>query len=251
MKFKTPPYRNFHRCCCSFLLLHFIFTLGLASYLLLKHTFKLSSFNPTTHSPPSPIPSSSSSSSSSFTSFLPPSYPPASVKTMPEDSSPGSFYALSAKDARHQDFPFSQLKNKVVLIVNVASKCGFTNQYKGLEALYNEYKDRNFIILGFPCNQFAHQEPGTEEEILQFCSLNYNVTFPIMEKVDVNDKNTHPVYAFLKNQKKGILGIPVIKWNFEKFLIGKHGNVIERYSSLTKPENLRKDIENALAVPSS
>ncbi|CAI4039792.1 hypothetical protein SMKI_09G2040 [Saccharomyces mikatae IFO 1815] len=156
------------------------------------------------------------------------------------------FYKLAPIDKKGQPFPFDQLKGKVVLIVNVASKCGFTPQYKELEALYKRYKDEGLTIIGFPCNQFGHQEPGSDEEIAQFCQLNYGVTFPIMKKIDVNGNNEDPVYKFLKSQKSGMLGLRGIKWNFEKFLVDKKGKVHERYSSLTKPSSLSETIEALL-----
>ncbi|KAJ3369402.1 peroxiredoxin hyr1 [Allomyces arbusculus] len=152
------------------------------------------------------------------------------------------FYSLSSLDAKKNEFAFEQLKGKVVLIVNVASKCGFTPQYDGLEKLYQTHKDQGLVILGFPSNQFGSQEPGTEEEITSFCRLNYGVTFPIMAKTDVNGDQEHPVYHWLKSQKSGLLGLTRIKWNFEKFLINKEGHVVHRYSSLTKPEDIEKDI---------
>ncbi|KAK9765212.1 Glutathione peroxidase 2 [Basidiobolus ranarum] len=158
-----------------------------------------------------------------------------------------SFFDLKANDKRHQEVDFSTYKdNKVVLVVNVASKCGFTPQYKALEALYQKYKDRGLVILGFPCNQFGGQEPGNEEEISSFCELNFGVTFPLMEKIEVNGDNVHPVYQFLKNAKPGVLGLTRIKWNFEKFLVDKEGKVFQRYSSFTKPESLESDIETLL-----
>ena len=156
------------------------------------------------------------------------------------------FYNLAPKDKSGNPYPFSQLEGKVVLIVNVASKCGFTPQYDGLEELYKKYKDQGLVILGFPCNQFGHQEPGTQEEIQEFCRLNYGVTFPIMQKIDVNGANEDPVYGFLKSQKAGMFGLTRIKWNFEKFLIDKNGNVVERYSSLTKPASLDSKIAELL-----
>lgn len=156
------------------------------------------------------------------------------------------FYSLTPKDKSGNPYPFSQLEGKVVLIVNVASKCGFTPQYDGLEELYKKYKDQGLVILGFPCNQFGHQEPGTQEEIQEFCRLNYGVTFPIMQKIDVNGDNEDPVYRYLKSQKAGMFGLTRIKWNFEKFLIDKKGNVIERFSSLTKPASLDSKIAELL-----
>ncbi|KAJ3351402.1 peroxiredoxin hyr1 [Allomyces javanicus] len=152
------------------------------------------------------------------------------------------FYSLSSLDAKKNEVSFEQFKGKVVLIVNVASKCGFTPQYDGLEKLYQTHKDQGLVILGFPSNQFGSQEPGTEEEITSFCRLNYGVTFPIMAKTDVNGDHEHPVYHWLKSQKSGLLGLTRIKWNFEKFLINKEGHVVHRYSSLTKPEDIEKDI---------
>ena len=156
------------------------------------------------------------------------------------------FYSLAPKDKSGNPYPFSQLEGKVVLIVNVASKCGFTPQYDGLEELYKKYKDQGLVILGFPCNQFGHQEPGTQEEIQEFCKLNYGVTFPIMQKIEVNGANEDPVYRYLKSQKSGMLGLTRIKWNFEKFLIDKNGNVVERFSSLTTPASLDPKIAELL-----
>lgn len=156
------------------------------------------------------------------------------------------FYQLKPLDSKEDVFSFEDLRGKVVLIVNVASRCGFTPQYQELEALYKEYKDRGFLVLGFPCNQFGHQEPGTAEDISQFCQLNYGVTFPVLKKIDVNGRNEDPVYHFLKSQRAGILGFRGIKWNFEKFLVDKEGKVYERYSSLTKPSSLKPTIEELL-----
>lgn len=157
-----------------------------------------------------------------------------------------SFYELTPKDAKNEPFPFSELKGKVVLIVNVASKCGFTPQYKSLEELNKKYADKGLQIIGFPCNQFGHQEPGNADEISSFCLLNYGVTFPVLLKIDVNGDNTDPVYKFLKELKSGLLGLNRIKWNFEKFLVDKKGNVVERYSSFTKPQSLESKIEELL-----
>ncbi|VVT56385.1 uncharacterized protein SAPINGB_P005029 [Magnusiomyces paraingens] len=161
-------------------------------------------------------------------------------------SAPSSFYDLKPADKTGAPYDFSQLKGKVVLIVNVASKCGFTPQYKELEEVYKKYSPEGLVILGFPCNQFGHQEPGTDEEITQFCQLNYGVTFPVLKKVDVNGSNADPVYEFLKSKKSGLLGFKGIKWNFEKFLIDKNGQVIERYSSITKPSSIASEIEKLL-----
>ena len=137
-------------------------------------------------------------------------------------------------------------KGKVVLVVNVASKCGFTPQYKGLEALWRQYKDQGLVILGFPCDQFGHQEPGDENEIKNFCSLTYEVSFPMFAKVEVNGPGAHPLYQHLKSAAPGLLGSEGIKWNFTKFLIGKDGQVIERYAPLDTPEKIGKDIAKLL-----
>lgn len=139
----------------------------------------------------------------------------------------------------------AELRGKVVLIVNVASQCGFTKQYGGLETLSRRYADQ-LLILGFPCNQFGSQEPGSAEEISAFCTLNYDVTFPIMAKCDVNGANAHPLYQWLKQQKPGLLGIEAIKWNFTKFLLDKEGQVFGRYAPQTDPEALVADIERLL-----
>ncbi len=136
-------------------------------------------------------------------------------------------------------------RGKALLIVNVASKCGFTPQYEGLQELYDEYHDRGFEILGFPCNQFGAQEPGTAEEIGSFCQKNYGVSFPMHAKIDVNGSDAHPLYRFLRTEKGGILG-DAIKWNFTKFLVDPSGNVIGRYGSRKKPSDLRGDIEKIL-----
>ncbi len=139
-------------------------------------------------------------------------------------------------------------RGKVLLAVNVASKCGFTGQYKGLEELYRTYKDRGLVVLGFPCNQFMAQEPGNAEEIRSFCSLKYDVTFPMFAKVDVNGKSEHPLYAHLKGAARGTLGTRGIKWNFTKFLIDRSGTVVKRRGPLTKPHRLATDIERLLAA---
>lgn len=135
---------------------------------------------------------------------------------------------------------------KVLLIVNTASKCGFTPQYKGLEELYRTYKERGLVVLGFPCNQFGAQEPGPESEISEFCEINYGVTFPLFGKVDVNGAQAHPLFAHLKKEAPGLLGSEAIKWNFTKFLVGRDGRVLKRYAPTDKPESIRKDIEKAL-----
>ncbi|ONH70097.1 Peroxiredoxin HYR1 [Cyberlindnera fabianii] len=159
------------------------------------------------------------------------------------------FFELAPLDKAGNPYEFSQLEGKVVIIVNVASKCGFTPQYTELEELYQKYKDEGLVILGFPCNQFAGQEPGSDSEIQSFCKLNYGVTFPIMKKVDVNGSNADPVFKYLKDQKVtllGKIGFNGIKWNFEKFVITKDGKVDGRYSSLTKPLSLEARIQELL-----
>jgi glutathione peroxidase len=137
-------------------------------------------------------------------------------------------------------------RGKVLLIVNTASKCGFTPQYKGLEAVYEKYKDQGFAVLGFPCNQFGGQEPGGAEEIGAFCEKNYGVTFPLFEKIDVNGDGAHPLFTLLKKEAPGVLGTEGIKWNFTKFLVGKDGTVAARYASTTGPESISADIERLL-----
>lgn len=137
-------------------------------------------------------------------------------------------------------------KDKVVLIVNTASKCGFTPQYQSLEALYNKYRDQGLVILGFPCNQFGRQEPGDSEEIGAFCQKNYGVTFPIFEKIDVNGDHAAPIYKDLKSEAPGLLGTQKIKWNFTKFLVSRKGEIIDRYAPTTKPEDMEEDICKAL-----
>lgn len=137
-------------------------------------------------------------------------------------------------------------RGKTLLIVNVASKCGFTPQYKGLEALYRKYRDKGFEILGFPCDQFGHQEPGDEKEIKEFCSLTYEVSFPMFAKIKVNGDDAHPLYKFLKSQEKGFLGTEFIKWNFTKFLVDGSGKVLKRYASTDTPEAIGRDLERLL-----
>jgi glutathione peroxidase len=137
-------------------------------------------------------------------------------------------------------------RGKVLLIVNVASKCGFTPQYTGLEAVYREYHARGFVVLGFPCDQFGHQEPGDADEIRTFCSTTYDVTFPLFAKIDVNGANAHPLYRFLKSEAPGVLGSEAIKWNFTKFLVDREGNVVRRYAPTDAPGAIRGDIEALL-----
>jgi len=152
------------------------------------------------------------------------------------------FYEFQLAKLDGTIFDSAELHGKVVLIVNVASQCGFTKQYAGLETLARRYTDR-LLILGFPCNQFGSQEPGSAEEISAFCTLNYDVTFPIMAKCEVNGVDAHPLYQWLKQQKPGLLGIEAIKWNFTKFLLDKEGQVFGRYAPQTEPEALAADIE--------
>jgi glutathione peroxidase len=148
---------------------------------------------------------------------------------------------LSGKSQSLADF-----SGKVVLVVNVASQCGLTPQYEGLEALYKQYGDRGLVVLGFPCNQFAGQEPGTSEEIASFCEVNYGVTFPIFERIDVNGDEAHPLYKWLKESTPGLLGSEAIKWNFTKFLIGRDGTVVDRFAPTTEPVDIAGDIEKLL-----
>jgi glutathione peroxidase len=153
-------------------------------------------------------------------------------------------FHVKAADGSNADL--SAYAGKVLLVVNVASKCGFTPQYEGLEALHRKYADRGFEVLGFPCNQFGAQEPGDAEEIANFCSLTYDVTFPVFAKIDVNGSGADPLYGELKKQAPGFLGTEGIKWNFTKFLVGRDGQVVERYAPTTKPEDIAADIEKLL-----
>ncbi len=153
-----------------------------------------------------------------------------------------NIYDFNVKTIDGQEISMSKYKGKVLLIVNVASKCGFTSQYEGLEKLFEKYKNEDFMILGFPSNQFANQEPESNEKIKEFCSLTYDVKFDMFAKVDVNGENEAPLYKFLKSNQKGILGTENIKWNFTKFLVDKEGNVIDRFASTTTPESIEKDI---------
>ncbi|KAI7851054.1 thioredoxin-like protein [Circinella umbellata] len=156
------------------------------------------------------------------------------------------FFDFTVKDIKNQDWNLNTLKGKVVLVVNVASKCGFTKQYAGLEELYKQYKDRDFTIVGCPCNQFAGQEPGNEDQIQEFCQLNFGVSFPLTAKLDVNGDKEAPIYKFLKESQPGLLGMKRVKWNFEKFLVDREGNVVKRYASLTEPKAIAADIEKLL-----
>lgn len=153
-----------------------------------------------------------------------------------------SFHDFTAPDINGNQLSLGAYKGKTVIVVNVASKCGLTPHYKGLEDLYKRYKDKGVVVLGFPCNQFGAQEPGTEKEIQQFCSLNYDVTFPLFSKVDVNGEKTHPVYAFLKSALKDVQGKEDIKWNFTKFLIDKNGIPQKRYEPQDEPSAIEKDL---------
>jgi glutathione peroxidase len=153
-----------------------------------------------------------------------------------------SIYDFSVKTIDGQEISMSKYKGKVLLIVNVASKCGFTGQYEGLEKLFEKYKNEDFMILGFPSNQFANQEPESNEKIKEFCSLTYDVKFDMFAKIDVNGENEAPLYKFLKSNQKGILGSENIKWNFTKFLVDKNGNIVDRFASTTSPESIEKDI---------
>lgn len=155
-------------------------------------------------------------------------------------------YQFTAKDNAGESVDLAHYKNKVMLIVNTASDCGFTPQYKGLQDLYQKHQAQGLEVLAFPCNQFKQQEKGSNEEIKQFCDLRFNIKFPLFSKVDVNGDNTHPLFTFLKSQAPGILGSKGIKWNFTKFLVNKEGKVIKRYAPTTKPEAIESDIEKLL-----
>jgi len=157
-----------------------------------------------------------------------------------------SIYDFSAETLEGKPAPLSAWRDQVILIVNTASKCGFTGQYAGLEALYRKYRDRGLVVLGFPCNQFGNQEPGDAMEIASFCSLTYEVDFPMMRKIDVNGPGTHPLYAWLKKQKKGFLGTEGVKWNFTKFLVDRKGDVTGRFAPNVEPKALEGAIEALL-----
>lgn len=156
-----------------------------------------------------------------------------------------NIYNFTAKTIDGSDKSLSDYKGKILLVVNVASKCGFTKQYSGLEALYKKYKDKGVEILAFPCNQFGSQEPGTSKDIQEFCSINFGVSFQLFEKTDVNGDNAHPIYKYLTKAKGGII-TDAIKWNFTKFLIDKNGNVVDRFAPQTTPESIEKEIEKLL-----
>lgn len=156
-------------------------------------------------------------------------------------------YGFVCKTTAGKDKPLSDYQGKVLLVVNTASKCGFTPQFEGLETLYDNYRDKGLEILGFPCNQFASQDPGSNEEITEFCQLNYGVSFPMFGKIEVNGSATDPLYQHLKSEAKGALGTERVKWNFTKFLVDSSGKVLKRYSSATKPAAIEKDIKKLLA----
>lgn len=162
-----------------------------------------------------------------------------------ENKMADDIYAFKVKTITGDEISLSEYKGKVLLIVNTASKCGFTNQYKGLQELYDKYKDQGFAVLGFPCNQFGAQEPGTKTEIKEFCEINYNITFPMFDKIDVNGDNASPLYIYLKANAPGFLN-DAIKWNFSKFLVGKDGKVVNRYASQKTPVSIQQDIEELL-----
>jgi glutathione peroxidase len=159
-----------------------------------------------------------------------------------------SIYDFSAHSIDGKRADLSTQRGKVLLIVNTASECGFTPQFAGLEQLWEDYRDRGLVVVGFPSNQFGAQDPGSNDEIASFCQLNYGVSFPMMSKVDVNGEQAHPLWQWLTGQAPGLLGSKAIKWNFTKFLIGKDGQVIKRYAPTDAPESLRSDIEAALAA---
>lgn len=159
-----------------------------------------------------------------------------------------SIHELSVKSINGSDINLQDYQDRVVLVVNTASQCGFTKQYSGLESLYQANKDQGFSVLGFPCNQFGEQEKGDSDEISQFCELNFGVTFPLFEKVDVNGADAAPLFDYLTTNAKGIFGSKRIKWNFTKFLVGKDGKVIKRYGSTTKPQAIEADIQKLLSV---
>ena len=157
-----------------------------------------------------------------------------------------NIFNFSCKDINGEEINLSDYSGKVLLIVNTASKCGFTPQYKGLQVLYRKYFNQGFEILGFPCNQFGSQEPGTDQEIVEFCNINYDVTFPLFSKIEVNGPSAHPLFNFLTSDKPGLLGTKAIKWNFTKFLINRNGEPVKRFSSKTAPEEISSEILDLL-----
>jgi len=156
-------------------------------------------------------------------------------------------YSIPVTTIKGEEITLEQYRGKVLLIVNTASKCGFTSQFEGLEALYKTYQDEGLTILGFPCNQFLKQDPGSNDQISEFCSLNYGVTFPMFARIDVNGDNTHPLYEILKKSSKGLLGSEAIKWNFTKFLVDGEGNVVKRFASTLEPKKIEPDIKVLLS----
>lgn len=159
-----------------------------------------------------------------------------------------TIYDFSAEKLEGGEQSLSDYQGKVLLIVNTASKCGFTPQFEGLEKVFQKYQAQGLVVLGFPCNQFAGQDPGNNSEIGEFCQRNYGVSFPMFAKIDVNGSEAHPIYKFLTKEAKGVLGTESVKWNFTKFLVGRDGNVIDRFATATKPEDMAKDIEKALSA---
>ena len=157
-----------------------------------------------------------------------------------------SLYDIDVQTIAGDTRSLGAYRGKTLLIVNVASQCGFTPQYKGLEALFRKYKDQGLVVLGFPCNQFGRQEPGTEAEIQRFCTSSYDVTFPLFAKIDVNGPATHPLYEHLKSSRPGLLGTESIKWNFTKFLVNAQGDVVTRYAPADKPEKIERDVAKLL-----
>ena len=168
---------------------------------------------------------------------------------MNASSAKTTVYEFKATDIDGRERALSEFAGQALLIVNVASKCGFTPQYKGLEALWRKRRGEGFAVLGFPCDQFGHQEPGDEAEIKQFCSLTYDVTFPLFAKIEVNGAGTHPLYLWLKGEKAGVFGTEAIKWNFTKFLIDRSGQVVRRFAPADSPEKIDKAIGEVLAAP--
>jgi glutathione peroxidase len=157
-----------------------------------------------------------------------------------------NLYDIEVTDIAGQTKTLADYRGQVLLVVNVASKCGFTPQYAGLEELYKKHQGRGFAVLGFPCDQFGHQEPGSEADIAAFCSINYQVTFPMFAKIEVNGPGAHPLYQFLKSEKAGLLGTEAIKWNFTKFLVNRQGEVVQRYAPTTTPEKIEGDVSDLL-----
>ncbi len=155
-------------------------------------------------------------------------------------------YQFEAKKINGETISLSEYKGEVLLIVNTASNCGFTPQYKELQELYEQYKEKGFTVLGFPCNQFMNQEPGTESDIQSFCEMNFGVTFPLFSKVDVNGKSAHPLFKYLTEEAPGVLGMKAVKWNFTKFLVDRSGEVVERYAPNTNPKEISQDIEKLI-----